>query len=234
MKRNALWLPVLLAGVQCSEVNAPKQLEDTRPTLNGLIVSGHAFGAGGASGIQGAPVTYVSLPPGTVSVGSNVVIRNRTLNNPEVTIATVDGGFDPVVIGASADDRLDITVFAPGVSPRTYPVVVPKRRPPLIVRTNPPKGRADVALKIQPVIVFSEPIDAASVSTALIRVLENGAPISGTVQLSSNGWTAEFTPDIPFKSKTTYRIQVTQDIRDLDGDALPQGAEIRLHDRGRA
>ncbi|HEX2721490.1 MAG TPA: hypothetical protein VHM24_01130, partial [Gemmatimonadaceae bacterium] len=103
--------------------------------------------------------TYVSASPGS-SPGSSASITNRTRDrrSGSTTRADViihDGGFDPVRIAASAGDTLQVEFrSAEGSALVARAAVVPRSRPPTIVRTNPGPGKKDVPLNARFQIVF--------------------------------------------------------------------------------
>ncbi len=142
-----------------------------------LIVS-EALAPAAAEGALGpasaVPLAYVSLPPGTLATAVSVRIRNLTTGG-EATAPEpiVDGGFDPVAVWASVGDRLALAFTDGSGGVREEYGIVPARRPPVVVRTAPPKGRTDVALSVRPVVVFSEPIDPATLPVGM-RLVTGG------------------------------------------------------------
>jgi hypothetical protein len=170
-------------------------------------------------------VAYVSMEPGTFPSVVTVDIRNRTTGGASRHIPVIDGGFDPVQIEAREGDLLAITdSTATGV--RTLrTLIVPARRPPTVVRSNPAKGRVDVALNVIVSVIFSEPINPKTLSPTSLRLLHDGNPVTGSVRLSDNAWTAEFVPDNPLAAQSSYELVITQEIRDLDGDVLEHDYE---------
>ena len=100
---------------------------------------------------------------------------------------------------------------------------VPARHPPTIVRSDPGKGRTDIALNVSATVVFSEPIDSKSVNSTSVYLLEDGNRVSGNVVFGENPWTIKFVPEKPLDSQSSYELVVTPAIRDLDGDALEGG-----------
>ena len=91
----------------------------------------------------------------------------------------VDGGFDPVAIAAEAGDTLLITVHrSDGSSAVGYAVVSASTRP-VVVRISPPNHKTDVVLNSIITVVFTQPMDSASLPGALhLRVA--GAEVAGT------------------------------------------------------
>src|SRR6266545_7316311 len=112
------------------------------------IVSDTAQAAGFASGpveasVQQASaadeVVYVSLTPGTVPAGATATIR-RVGGAASLVTTLSDGGFDPVPVEAQTNDSIEVVVRdAGGTTVADLRLVVAVRRPPLVVRTNPPR-----------------------------------------------------------------------------------------------
>jgi hypothetical protein len=168
------------------------------------------------------------MAPGTLPAAQSVRIRNITTGNaPSIAIPIADGGFDPVAVLARSGDVLELSVTRVGGAIEAITYVVPVRRPPVVVRTNPPKGRTDVALSIRPLVVFSEPIDPQSVTSATVRLLVGGTPVSGTPRLvDGNPFTVEFIPDAPLGAATGYELVITTGLGDLQSETLER--EVRV------
>jgi Tol biopolymer transport system component len=214
-----------LAFLSCAEIDRPTNEDGPGALLAALIVSGPTLAAtASAFGSTEVSMTYISLPPGTLPLAVSVRVRNRTSGEPATPpIAIVDGGFDPIAIGASAGDVLELTIHQSDGRTLTFNATVPRRRPPSVVRTNPPKGRTDVALSTRPTVIFSEPIDPRTLSTTSLQLLRSGTTVSGSVALEPTaGWSAEFTPTSLLEPGTMYALVVTRDIRDLNGDPIAE------------
>lgn len=180
----------------------------------GVVTSNRVSSAGGS---------FISAVPGTFPAAGLITIRNKTAAGSAIGARVVNGGFDPVTSPGQSGDEILITVTGKnGDPPSSMPVRIPARRRPGVVRTTPSKGRTDVALNIQVEAVFTEPLDRASLTGNSFRVLKNGQPIPGVIALSSDGMTATFTPEDPLDQLTSYTIELTTSIRDLDGDTLEQ------------
>ncbi len=173
------------------------------------------------AGTDAGQVAYISLPPGTAPSGVTATIRNR-VTGIGLTVAIIDGGFDPVPIAAVAGDVLDIEVrLAGSAAPQMYSLAVPGKRRPKVVRTNPPRGKRDVALNATIQVVFSEPIDARTLTGTSVRLEHDGAPVASSLALEDAArLNVVITPLTPFEAGAEYRLSVTQDVRDLDGEAL--------------
>jgi len=198
------------------------------PTLPGLVVSTPVQ----LSAVQGrarvsaaspasAGVAYVSLAPGSVPDGRQATITNLATTQSVMTVV-VDGGFDPVAIPASIGDTLqvNITRFAGSAAVRGVDVVR-ALRPPVVVRTSPPKGGHDVPLNASVVIVVSEPLDSATMTTGTVTLWRGTTPVPGTVRFADAAHLrVEFHPDTLLAGQTDYQLVLSQGIRDVNGLAL--------------
>ncbi|HEV8151175.1 MAG TPA: Ig-like domain-containing protein [Gemmatimonadales bacterium] len=226
-------LTVLLAwagGCSDSTGTATASLPDDLPAL---IVSApiHGTGSNGSIGrsVGGSQVSvvFVSLPPGTIPEGIWATIRNQA-TRLSITVPVVDGGFDPIAVAAGVGDTLVVDVRRTGsASPIRGWEVVSVRRPPLVVRTNPPPRKADVPLNSVMLIVFSEPMDPATLNPESVQLWHDATRVAGTVRFSDGtGLRAEFHPDVLLTAQIEYRLVLTPAIRDLDGEALPSGVTV--------
>ena len=185
-------------------------------------VPGPAFASIAGSGMT--PVVFISLSPGTFPEAEFVIIRNSTTAGAAgLVVPVVDGGFDPVMIVADAGDRLELEFYAGGAVLGRKHGTVPRSRPPTIVRIDPPKGRTDVALAARPTVIFSEPVDPASLEAA-VRLRRAGALVAGEAgALPSEPWVVQFIPDALLDPQSVYELEIGEAVRDLDGDALEAG-----------
>ena len=237
--RTRLALAAILALVMgCGDAQAPGSDNPPRAAavLASLIVSnptaspGAAATSSGASGDAG--IVYTSLPPGSVPDGERAVITTRR-TGAQVTVALVEGGFDPAPLEATAGDTLDIRIdlAGSGVALR-FIAVVPPRRPPIVVRTDPPPKKQDVPLNAVLLVVFSEPLDGTTVTDAAVQLTLDGAPVAGTLAFGdAEHLTVTFTPAEPLIPDADYTLLVTPAIADLDGDALEAPVAVEFATR---
>ena len=176
--------------------------------------------AGTRSAALVAPVVYVSMPPGTFVEGIGANIRNLRTDS-SVVAGMIAGGLDPVAVDATVGDTLEFTIVLIGGSPPVRFVRrVPAKSPPVIVRTDPPPGKRDVPLNAVMVVVFSEPVDPATVSATSIKLTRIGVAVSGQVTLAADGLSATFQSAAPLLPTAVYTLAVTTAVADLDGDPL--------------
>jgi len=221
------WLVIgaTVAILACSDgMTDPAGINRTRyPLLSAAIVSdAHARSAAGSTAAGGAePISWISLPPGALVDVIAVQIRSASGLDLTAPVPLVDGGFDPVAVQASAGDELVLVQNLVNGGVRLSSVVVPPRRPPVIVRTSPPDGRIDVALNVRPAVIFSEPIDKLSLDATAVLLQVEGQFVPGALEVPElQPWLVEFVPSDPLAPGTTYDLVVGQGVRDLEGDAL--------------
>lgn len=175
-------------------------------------------------------VVYVTLPPGSAPEGRVATLINLRTND-SVVVAVGEGGFDPTAIPAIAGDQIAIIVRDGGgnVVFAAPPLVVTPRRPPVVVRTNPPPRKRDVPLNARITVVFSEPIDSASLTSAAIRLRLGSQLVAGQLAFrDSLKVAALFIPNQPLLPGETYTLEITQQIRDLDGDMLDSAVSVEF------
>jgi len=160
--------------------------------------------------LAGGGVRIASMAPGTDTAAASVVITPQG-GGAEVEVQAADGGFDPVPVPASGGDTLLITIKRhSGESVPGY-AQVPLASRPIIVRTSPPKGKTDVPLNAVIVLIFSEPMDSASLSTG-VRLRWSGGEVLATVRpapvFGNPGLAAEVIPTDDLLPATVYTITV--------------------------
>lgn len=204
----------------CHDPNSPPP-PPPPPIQSDLVVSGLQAAPATVSGlaiVAGGPgdsVFYVSMAVGTDSGSGPAIIRNlRTGQLVEVSV--VDGGFTPVALSGVVGDSVSVST---GTLQRT--MVVPDSRPPVVVRSEPPKKKADVPLNASLFVYFSEPIDGSSVTASSMRLVQGTTAVSGSTQFAdSTHLTVEFDPAASLNPGTDYSLVVSSAIRGADGGAL--------------
>lgn len=218
--------------VACSDTGAPCP----ECTASGVIVSNPSRNPAAdlspsasisSTGVADG-VAYVSLPPGTVPGGNIATIQNRRTGATSTALLVV-GGFDPVPIPASSGDTLDVDIQLFDGGQVRLLSVVPIRRPPVIVRTDPPPRKRDVPLTAAMVIVFSEPIDTTTLTATSVRLVDESGPVPAHLDLTdSTHVRADLLPDVLLAPNTTYTLEITSDVRDLSGDALAAATSVEF------
>jgi len=234
---SVLYLLTSLTVLVASCDDGPVDPSNKSDVPDGLIISEpaslavnstRALSLGVSPTTTGSSVAWVSAEPGTFADVIDIQIRNVTTDGPPPDpIAVQDGGFDPIPVLASAGDELEFALHQFDGRVTLLHLTVPPHRPPVVVRTHPPKGRTDVALNVQPIVVFSEPIEPITLTFASFQLRQHDTQVAGTVALvPESPFTVQFIPDSPLAPSTTYELVVTPEIRDLDGDFLE--AEVRV------
>ena len=190
---------------------------------SGALVTGSTNAASTAN-VAAASVVYVSLTPHSVLGGSTAAIRNRR-SGDSVVVSMADGGFDPAPIIAAVDDSLTIDIRDGTLVILTASTRVPKRRPPTIVRSEPPEGKTDVPLNTQIEVVFSEPVDPTTLAGD-VRLFNGTRVVAGTVTLSASGIVADFAPESPLAPLTEYELVVGTTVRNLRGEGLDSAVHV--------
>ena len=215
---------LLYAG--CSDddsVTNPPPGGDPGPALvsDPVTLGGSAAVAPGAFAALAAQTdfSFTAFLPGEYPGGETVEILNQRTGE-RISAPMLDGGLDPVGIPAEVGNVLEITVLTGQALLARMFRLVPEREPPIVVRTQPPEGKTKVPLNLSIVVVFSEPVDAGSVTAETFELLRGGDAVPGEIQILDGGLRAEFKPDEELLRSTEYTIALTTDVDDLSGDAL--------------
>lgn len=228
---TGLLVLTLLAGCTGGETGLLDP-EGARTVQQALVVSEPVpLAQSGPQAVSGAiaadSVAWVSLPPGTVPDGEWVSVNHRGTGAGR-TAFLINGGIDPIAIPAAVGDTLDIVIQRVSLPPLQFFIVVPPWIPPIIVRTDPPKRKIDVPLTFAPYVVFSEPMDERTITTASVQLLRGGQAVAGSVTLAADGIRAYFEPDDRLRDTTEYVLRVTTDVADRAGDQLEAALEIEF------
>jgi len=207
-------------------------LSASGPVANAFVASDR--NAGEARAAMSAQVSYVSLVPGTFSDGTTATVTNlRTAER--LTVEMLDGGFDPQPIPASLNDTLQVTVSLTGGKPDVVAYIAVARPAPRIVRTRPPRGQTDVPLNTVIAIVFTEPVNPASVNTTSVTLSAGASLVPGEVHVVvGTGYTVEFTPSTLLGAFTTYTLTVSAAVTNTAGSSMGTPASITFKTAGSA
>src|SRR2546423_1958696 len=213
--RTFALVSLVAATIRCTDSTGPRTLDNSMGViLSGLVPAAAASAPAESEAWLSTRAVYVSLPPGAVPAGVSATIMNHA-SGLAVTTAVADGGFDPVPIAASVGDTLavDITTTQPSALLHVS-LIVAARHPPRIVRTKPPSGGRDVPLNATMMVVFSEPVDPATLDTAALQLFRNTVRIPGSLRLAGGATLiAEFQPASLLAPTTAYRLIVSPQIR---------------------
>ncbi len=210
-------LTLAVALTSCSD--SPTEPDATR-LLPGLTVSDAQAGIDGGLLAEGSPdVAYISASPGTFSDAATITITNLD-NGASETVDAQEGGFDPIFLEAQPGDAIEIVIHHPDGSTTTYKTVVPARKRPRVVRTVPPKGATEVVLSVTVTVIFSEPVDANTITAGTLQLELDDQPVDGTIELEDAGLIATIKPTDLLREVSAYRLLVNTGVQDLTGDPL--------------
>jgi alpha-tubulin suppressor-like RCC1 family protein len=218
-------------ALACTDSQEPGAGKTPRPSpfvVSGPVPAPPSAAVGVArSESSASPVVYVSLPPAAIPDGRTVTIRDSRVGSIASTVM-VDGGFDPIAVTADVGDTLAISVLVGGAgAPVSYTVAVPEGAPPIVVRTSPPPHKRDVPLNASMVVVFSQPLDPATVDTASVKLWRGPTAVDGTVRFADAAYLrAEFHPDTLLAGNTDYQLIVSQSIHGVNGLPLDSAVAV--------
>ena len=95
---------------------------------------------------------------------------------------------------------------------------LPDTAPPTVLSATPSNGATGVAVNTGISVTFSEPMNAATITTTTFTVKTGSTAVPGTVIYS--GATATFTPTGNWAYSTSYTVTITTGVNDLAGNAL--------------
>ena len=231
MKRFAaarVFLGALMAGAgSCSDSTGPRNVEDAGPAA--LVISDPVPASPAETGaaLFAVPVTYVSFPPGTIPGGVSATISNASTDATR-TVPLVAGGLDPIAIAAETGDTLRFVIDTGSIDLMRFSRLVPSSVALAVVRTEPPPGSRDMPLNLRVRVVFSEPVDATTVTGTNIGIVQGEISVPGALTVSADGLEASFQPAAELLPDTEYTLEVGNGVRDTDGSALQSPVEARF------
>jgi Bacterial Ig-like domain len=94
--------------------------------------------------------------------------------------------------------------------------------PPTVVSATPPSSAAGISTKVVVSVVFSEPMDPATInaSTVALKLTSSGLTVGGDVAYNAQTSTATFAPSAALSYSTSYTIMVSTGAKDLAGNSL--------------
>jgi hypothetical protein len=147
---------------------------------------------------------------GTVSYAGNTAIFTRASNLAPNTVytATVTTGARDLAGNALANDV--VWSFTTGATSDTTP--------PTVSSTDPANAASGVPLNQNVRAVFSEAMDASTITTGTMRLRQGVTPVAGSVTYAGN--TATFAPANNLAPGTVYTATITTGAKDPAGNAL--------------
>ena len=197
-------------------------------------------GPGGGDGGGGEPTYGIG---GSVSglTGSGLVISNNgsdelTIDAPgDFAFATelADGATYEVAIVAQPADPENVCVVENGTGAVAGAdienIAIDCSGPLVLVSAAPADGDQDVSRAIQPRLVFSAAVDAATASPANLALASDAGEVAVAIAASAD--TVTLTPAAPLLPLTEYTLAVTPDLLGADGERLPEALALNWKTR---
>lgn len=102
----------------------------------------------------------------------------------------------------------------------SFTIILVDNTPPTVVSVDPTDQESAVQLKRSIHVIFSEALDASTVSQGTFIAGVDGVPIGGQVTYDANTFTVTLDPDLGLPGATTVDVRVTTGITDAAGNAL--------------
>jgi len=186
-------------------------------------------GATGAAINGKLAVTFsTSMDPTSITSSSWTVMNGTTPVAGTITTSATISTFTPTAtLAANTTFTATVTTAAKDLSgnplARAYTWTfttgaTPDTTPPTVLSTVPANAATAVATNEKISAIFSESMDAATITTTTMTVFQGATAISGTVTYA--GTTATFAPTAALIANTTYAAAITTGAKDLAGNAI--------------
>jgi hypothetical protein len=203
--------------------------DTTPPTVVAVMPANNATGIGPNNPIT---VTFSEpMSPALLTNNQNVALYDGSTLlttglslSPDATSVTFNGLYLPyghtitVVVNPAVTDLAGNamgTEFSSSFTVMNRPVT----SQPSVTAFRPGAGASGVAATVTPTFYLSQAIDPGTVANAML-VSQNGALVSGGVQVSASGQVVTFTPAAPFQAGAVVQIWFTSAATDPSGNPL--------------
>ncbi len=170
-------------------------------------------------------IVYVSGLAGAVTgtlAGTEILsVRNQRTQTEIAIRIENDGSFPLKNLHAEVADDLVVTVYNKG-RPQTQTelfTVIDNVRP-VVIKSKPTNGSKDIIIDTSLFIYFSEPIDSTTINENSFIVADSTGAITGSIDFSYDYTIATFTPAQSLEENTEYRMVMTTEATDLQGNTL--------------
>jgi YD repeat-containing protein len=174
--------------------------------------------------VDALTVSQVTLSGGgTVNVTSTLTNANQTLTL--IPVAPLNASTTYTISVTGVKDMSGNALTAPSTTTFTTGTGADLTLP-SVATVSPASGATSVPTSNVIELTFSKRIDPLTLMTGhfLVEPSATGIPIAGTITVTGDGVTATFTPSSPLLASTTYLIEATGGITDLEGHELSGSA----------
>jgi len=171
------------------------------------------------------PVDAITLNQVTLSAGGAVTVTPMLSNGNQtlilVPVAPLNPGTSYTVTITGVQDMSGNSLSSPVTTSFTTGTGA-DLTPPTALSVSPPSGTTGVLTNSVIQLRFSKRIDPFTVtnSTFFVFPSSTGQHIAGTIMVSTDGLTATLTPAVPLAVSTSYLLEATSGITDLEGQPL--------------
>jgi hypothetical protein len=194
-------------------------------------------------------VAGVSPAPGLQQVPINALVTvqfNEPVNSQSLTQVTLSANGNPVAVSsglANGNQTLTLvpqaalqantlyTLTVTGVTDvagnpmsgsvtSTFTTGFVDFSMPGVINVSPVNGANGVSASTTVQVQFNKLMNALSITNSTFVIFNGASLVPGTITVSPDGTVATFTPSNPLLTLTTYTVQATSGIIDLEGNAL--------------
>jgi len=97
---------------------------------------------------------------------------------------------------------------------------------PEVTVSQPTNGSYGVPRSVNPSVTFNRIIDAGTVNSSSVQLLQNGSPVAGTPSYNQQKRSIVFTPASPLDYDQAYTLRLASSIADLSGAELDEQYDV--------
>ena len=171
-----------------------------------------------------AGTTYVAsyfAPNGHYAVNRSAF--NTPFTSGHLTVSANGGVFTYGTSSAFPTQSIQASNYWVDVVLSTTPPV--DNTPPTVTSTSPAGGATNAATSSAITIAFSEALNASTVTSSTVQLLDGATPVSASVTYNAANNTVTITPTAALANSKTYTISIlggTSGVKDVAGNALAQ------------
>jgi len=223
---SVITLAAALFTAACGDSSDPEPAGRGGPLIvPGLALSAPVTAPAGG-GNSDATVIFVSVAPGTLARAASARISTHGVSVS--TVAALDGGFDPVMVFGEDGDQVEVAVTDSSGETATVVGTAKQGAPPRVVRTSPTPSKLDVPLNAIIRLVFSAPMEPASVQEG-VHLLTGGHVVGTTLAMvDGQGLVFELRPTAALVPGALYEIVIGTEVKDVNGTSLASATTARF------